>query len=25
VESVFETSPPPHQDDVLLSAVEKNQ
>jgi hypothetical protein len=25
VESIFETSPPPHQDDVLLSAVEKNQ
>jgi hypothetical protein len=25
VESVFETSPPPNQDDMLLSAVEKNQ
>jgi hypothetical protein len=25
VESIFETSPPPHQDDVLLSTVEKNQ
>ncbi len=25
VESVFETSPPPSQDDVLISTVEKNQ
>jgi len=25
VESIFETSPPPHQDDVLLSTVEKSQ
>ena len=25
VESIFETAPPPHQDDVFLSTVEKNQ